>query len=60
MTGSEPSDILKNLIFFIIGLALLGIIVALILFVTGLAPLHQALPPVPLNAIPTIVDGQIT
>jgi hypothetical protein len=60
MTGAESSDALRNLFLFIIGLALLGTLLALAGYFVVELPLRQELLHAPLNAIPTPVNGQIT
>jgi hypothetical protein len=60
MTGAPSSDALKNLMLFIIGLAILGTLLALAWYFAIDMPARQAMLYVPLNADPTLVDGQIT
>ena len=60
MTGTPSSDAVKNLLLFIIVLAILGTLVALAWYFAVDLPARQVLLQVPLNAIPTSVDGQIT
>ena len=60
MTGTPSSDAVKNLLLFIIVLAILGTLVALAWYFAVDLPARQVLLHVPLNAIPTTVDGQIT
>jgi hypothetical protein len=42
MTGAQHSDALKNLVLFIVGLAILGTIIALVLYFTVDLPAMQA------------------
>jgi hypothetical protein len=49
MTGSQQSDALKNLIIFMIALAILGTIIALIWYFAVDLPLRQAALHVPSN-----------
>lgn len=60
MTGALSSDAIRDLLLLIMGLAILGTLIALAWYFAVDLPARQALLPVPLNAIPTPVDGQIT
>ena len=60
MTRTQSSDAIKDLLLLIMGLAILGTLMALAWYFAVDLPARQALLPVPLNAIPTRVDGQIT
>lgn len=60
MTGTQSSEELKNLVLVLIGLAILGILMALAWHFAVDLPARQMIPGVPLNADPTLVDGQIT
>ncbi|MFA4859678.1 hypothetical protein [Methanoregula sp.] len=44
MTGAQPSDPMKNLVLFVIGLAILGAIVAFAWYFAVDLPLQAALP----------------
>ena len=60
MTQAPSSDALKNLVLFMVCLAALGIIFALVIYFTGIFPVEPILAPAPLNTYPTSVNDQIT
>jgi len=60
MTGAQSTDALKHLVLIIIGLAILGTIMALAIYFAVELPIRQVLLHTPANAYPTSVDGQIT
>lgn len=60
MSEAYSSDAVKSLMLFIIGLAILGTLMALAWYFAMELPARQALLHAPLNAIPTPVNGQIT
>ena len=49
MTEPQQSDALKNLVVFIIALAILGTIIALVWYFAVELPIQQAVPHVPAN-----------
>jgi len=49
MSEIHSSDAMKNLVWFIIGLAVLGIILALVLNFAGMVPVQQDIPGAPQN-----------
>lgn len=57
---TQSSGVMKNLVLFIIGLAILGIILALAIQFTGVLPVEPAILQAPMNAYPTSVNSQIT
>jgi hypothetical protein len=50
MSGIQSTDYVQNLMYFIICLAVLGIILALVLYCAGIVPVQPAAPLVPLNS----------
>jgi hypothetical protein len=59
MTETQPSDAVKNLVRFIIGSAILGMIIARMMYFSEILPVHQVLPPVPVNGAvhPQVTDA---
>jgi hypothetical protein len=49
MSEAPSSDVLNNLVWFMTGLAILGIIIALALYFRGVIPVHQAILHPPVN-----------
>ncbi|PKL71073.1 MAG: hypothetical protein CVV29_12550 [Methanobacteriales archaeon HGW-Methanobacteriales-2] len=60
MTHAPTSDALKNLVRFMVCLAALGIILALVIQFSGIFPVEPTLAAAPLNTYPTPVNDQIT
>jgi hypothetical protein len=60
MGEAQSSGAMKNLVLFIIGLAILGTIIALAWYFAVDLPGQQALLHVPMNADPILVNPQIT
>ncbi len=49
MTDAQPPDVMKKLVLFIIGIAILGTIIALAVYFTVNLPAQQALLHAPMN-----------
>jgi hypothetical protein len=60
MSEIHSPDATKKLVKFLIYIAILGTIIALVAYFIVLVPGHHAALLVPHNADPTLVDGQIT
>ena len=60
MAGTLPPDELKRLVLFLVGLAVLGLLLALAFSYGVELPARHVLLHAPANAIPTPVDGQVT
>ena len=56
MSEAQQSDVMKNLVRFIVGLAILGILIAAVFYLTGAVPVQQAALSAPLNMI---TDGSV-